>query len=188
MEYVYLGRSGMKVSTLCLGTMTFGTVVNPEVQCDEETSYAILDAFVAAGGNFIDTADVYQNGESERVIGRWLEKHPGKRAKLVLATKVRGAVDPDTAGPNDVGLSRGHIIAAVDDSLARLKTPYIDLLQCHVWDAGTPVEVSAVVPAVQRQGACSMLVDVEMRTQAVNCQCIRTHRSSLGLATNLKCT
>lgn len=139
MDYAYLGGSGLKVSRLCLGTMTFG---DQQAGCkDEETCYQILDAFVAAGGNFIDTANIYHKGESEKIIGRWLSKRdPSLRAKLVIATKVRNAVDPSTAGPNDIGLSRSHIMAAVEDSLARLQTPYIDLYQCHVWDAGTPLE------------------------------------------------
>lgn len=87
-----------------------------------------------------DTADVYQKGESERIVGRWLVKNAEKRAKLVVMTKCRGAVDPSTAGPNDIGLSRLHILQACEDSLARLQTPYIDVLQAHVWDDGTPVE------------------------------------------------
>ena len=140
MEYVFLGNTGLKVSTLCLGTMNFGEVVGPQAQCSEETAFAILDRFVAAGGNFIDTADVYQKGESERILGRWLAKHADIRHKLVVATKCRGVVDPAGAGPNDLGLSRSHIVKAVADSLERLQLDYIDLLQCHVWDAGTPVE------------------------------------------------
>ncbi len=81
---------------------------------------------------------MYQKGESEAIIGRWLAKQaPGVRGRLVLATKGRGAVDPAAAGPNDVGLSRAHVMDAVHASLARLQTPYIDLWQCHVWDDGT---------------------------------------------------
>jgi len=136
MELAYLGSSGLRVSRLCLGTMTMDGAT-----CSEAQSHAVLDAYVAAGGNFIDTANVYAKGESEAIIGRWLvKKTPAERARLVIATKVRNAVDPSTAGPNDLGLSRGHIMAAVADSLARLQTPYIDVYQCHVWDAGTPVE------------------------------------------------
>ena len=138
MEYAYLGRSGLKVSRLCLGTMTFG---DAQAGCaDEAACHAILDAYVAAGGNFIDTANTYHKGESERIIGRWLAKNPALRSRLVIATKVRQPVDGSTAGPNDLGLSRAHIMAAVEESLARLQTPYIDLYQCHLWDAGTPVE------------------------------------------------
>lgn len=140
MDYVFLGNTGLKVSTLCLGTMTFGEVVGPLAQCSEATAGAILDRFVAAGGNFIDTADVYQKGESERILGRWLARNAALRPRLVIATKCRGAVDAASAGPNDVGLSRSHVLQAVEDSLARLQTPYVDLMQMHVWDAGTPVE------------------------------------------------
>jgi aryl-alcohol dehydrogenase-like predicted oxidoreductase len=140
MDLVFLGSTGLKVSTLALGTMTFGEVTTTATQCGKETAFAILDAYIAAGGNFIDTADVYQKGESERIIGAYLAAHPELRSKLVIATKCRGAVDPATAGPNDVGLSRAHIFDAVHASLARLQTPYIDLLQAHVWDEGTPIE------------------------------------------------
>ena len=140
MQYVFLGGTGLKVSTLCLGTMTFGEVVGPMAQCSEETAFAILDRFVEKGGNFIDTADVYQKGESERILGRWLKKNAAVRHKLVIATKCRGAVDAAAAGPNDVGRSRAHVLKAVADSLERLQTDYIDLLQPHAWDAGTPVE------------------------------------------------
>jgi len=140
MEYVFLGNTGLKVSNLCLGTMTFGEVTTSATQCSEDIAFQILDAYVAAGGNFVDTADVYQKGESERIIGKWFQKHPELRKKIVLATKCRGAVDPSTAGPNDVGLSRAHIQDALEASLARLQTNYVDLYQCHVWDDGTPVE------------------------------------------------
>lgn len=129
MRYRYLGRSGLKVSELCLGAMTFGR------ETTEEDSYHMLDCFVAAGGNFIDTADVYSQGVSEEILGRWLA---GKRREdFVIATKVRF---PMGAGPNDVGLSRKHILAAVEDSLHRLNTSYIDLYQVHMWDPGTPLE------------------------------------------------
>src|SRR5512137_2075788 len=98
MNYRYLGRTGLKVSELCLGTMTFGR------ESDEKTSYQILDHFVEAGGNFIDTADVYTRGASEEVVGRWLK---GKvRDDLVIATKVRF---PMGTGPNNLGVSRKHI-------------------------------------------------------------------------------
>jgi len=140
-DYVFLGATGLKVSRLCLGTMTFGDAVGPMAQCSEEAAHAILDRYVAAGGNFIDTADVYQRGESERILGRWLARNAAIRHKLVIATKVRGVVEPGPgAGPNDAGLSRAHIMKGVADSLERLQTDHIDLYQCHVWDDGTPVE------------------------------------------------
>jgi aryl-alcohol dehydrogenase-like predicted oxidoreductase len=129
MEYRYLGRTGLKVSELCLGTMTFGREI------DEETSHRLLDRFVEAGGNFVDTADVYSRGISEEIVGRWLK---GKRRdELVIATKVRF---PMGEGPNEVGLSRKHIVAGVEASLRRLGTDYIDLYQVHCWDAATPLK------------------------------------------------
>ena len=129
MEYRYLGRTGLKVSELCLGAMTFGR------EATEETSFQLLDRFAEAGGNFIDTADVYSQGISEAILGRWLK---GKRRDdFVIATKVRF---PMGSGPNDVGLSRKHILVAVEDSLRRLDTNYIDLYQVHMWDPGTPLE------------------------------------------------
>jgi aryl-alcohol dehydrogenase-like predicted oxidoreductase len=129
MQYRYLGRTGLKVSELCLGAMTFGR------ETSEADSYRMLDCFIDAGGNFIDTADVYSQGVSEEILGRWLA---GKRRDdLVIATKVRFAMG---SGPNDIGLSRKHIRSAVEDSLRRLNTSYIDLYQVHMWDPGTPLE------------------------------------------------
>ena len=129
MEYRYFGRTGLKVSELCLGTMTFGR------ETSEEDSYLMLDLFQEAGGNFIDTADVYNNGDSESILGRWLASR--RRDDLVIATKVRFSMGD---GPNDEGLSRKHILSAVDGSLDRLGTDYIDLYQVHCWDQGTPLE------------------------------------------------
>jgi aryl-alcohol dehydrogenase-like predicted oxidoreductase len=129
MEYRFLGRAGLKVSELCLGAMTFGR------EADAATSFAMLDRFVAAGGNFIDTANVYSRGGSEEVIGRWLR---GKRRDdFVIATKVRW---PMGEGPNEVGLSRKHILASAEASLRRLGTEYVDLYQVHGWDGYTPLE------------------------------------------------
>lgn len=129
MQYRYLGRSGLKVSELCLGAMTFGR------ESTEEVSYQLLDCFVEAGGNFIDTADVYSQGISEEILGRWLKTK--QRDDFVIATKVRF---PMGSGPNNVGLSRKHIFAAIESSLRRLNTSYVDLYQVHMWDPGTPVE------------------------------------------------
>ena len=109
--------------------MTFGR------EADEALSHRMLDAFVEAGGNFIDTADVYTRGTSEEITGSWLEQQ--NRDDLVIATKVRF---PMGDGPNDLGLSRKHILAGVEASLKRLKTDYIDLYQVHCWDRGTPLE------------------------------------------------
>ncbi len=129
MEYRYLGKTGLKVSDLCLGAMTFGR------EADEATSFAMMDAFAAAGGNFIDTADVYGRGISEDVVGRWLKNQP--RENFIVATKVRF---PMGDGVNEIGLSRKHILDGVDKSLKRLGLDYIDLYQVHCWDPGTPLE------------------------------------------------
>jgi aryl-alcohol dehydrogenase-like predicted oxidoreductase len=131
METRYLGRTGMKVSELCLGAMTFGR----ENEADEQQSHAMLDKFVAEGGNFIDTANVYSTGVSEEIVGRWLVRQ--RRDDLVVATKVRFAMGD---GPNELGLSRKHILASVTASLRRLQTDYLDLYQVHCWDPGTPLE------------------------------------------------
>jgi aryl-alcohol dehydrogenase-like predicted oxidoreductase len=126
-----LGRTGLKVSNLCLGTMTFG---NAQWGCDEATSRKIVDRFLDAGGNFVDTADVYSNGVSEEITGRAVQ---GRRQQVILATKVAG---PMGASPNDLGLSRKHILDAVDASLRRLGTDYIDLYQVHAYDPTTPLD------------------------------------------------
>ncbi len=135
MKVKRLGRTGLKVTEVCLGTMTFG------YQCDEKTSFAIMDAAAEGGINFIDTADVYPipvsletAGRTEEIVGRWLQ---GRRDEFVLATKCRMQMGP---GPNDVGLSRKHILAAIDASLKRLGTDYVDLYQIHSPDAETPIE------------------------------------------------
>jgi len=129
MEYCYLGRSGMKVSEVCLGAMTFGR------EADEATSHRMLDRFADVGGTFVDTADVYGPGTSEEVTGRWLRRRD--RDQWVIATKVRF---PSGPGVNDVGLSRKHILASIDASLRRLQTDHVDLYQIHCWDRGTPLE------------------------------------------------
>jgi len=129
MEHRFLGNTGLRVSELCLGTMTFGR------ETDEETSHQMLDTFVEAGGNFIDTANVYTEGASEEITGRWLKNKT--RDEFVVATKVRF---PMGEGPNQLGLSRKHILTSVEDSLRRLNTDYIDLYQVHAWDPVTPLE------------------------------------------------
>jgi aryl-alcohol dehydrogenase-like predicted oxidoreductase len=121
MEYRSLGRTGVMVSPLCLGAMNFGGATS------EEDSFKILDAALDGGINFIDTANVYHAGESERIVGKGLKLN-GKRQQVVLATKVYNAMG---TGPNDRGVSRYHIIQAVDDSLRRLQTDHIDLYQLH---------------------------------------------------------
>ena len=141
MEYRNLGRSGLKVSSLCLGAMTFGEPDEKSmmhgVAADEKTASEMIDRALAAGVTFIDTADVYGNdGLSERVIGRWFEKSQ-RRNDVVLATKFRFRM---WDGPNGSGASRAHIVRAVEDSLRRLKTDRIDLYQIHMQDIETPEE------------------------------------------------
>ncbi|MGI5160231.1 aldo/keto reductase [Microbispora sp. CA-102843] len=130
MEYATLGRSGLRVSTACLGTMNFGAPGG----CDEPEAAGIVDAFLEAGGNVIDTADAYNGGEAERIVGRAVR---GRRDAVVLATK---AFLPQGPGPNERGLSRAHLTRALEGSLRRLGTDHIDLYQCHQWDDSTPIE------------------------------------------------
>lgn len=137
MDIRKLGRSGLDVSELCLGTMQFGWTA------DEATSFQILDRFVEAGGNFIDTANIYSSwaegsygGKTEEIIGRWMADRRN-RDSVVLATKVRGRM---WDGPNGEGLSRAHIVRACEDSLRRLQTDFIDLYQCHWADTSTPID------------------------------------------------
>lgn len=141
MGYKFLGKTGLKVSEICLGAMTFGTSDKNGwglPTCNEETSFALLDKFVEYGGNFIDTANNYGPFESELVLGKWLASKPAKfRDSLIIATKVRGQIG---LGPNDIGLSRKHILDSVEASLKRLQTSYIDLFQCHFYDYKTPLE------------------------------------------------
>jgi aryl-alcohol dehydrogenase-like predicted oxidoreductase len=131
MEYRLLGLSGCAVSALALGTLTFGN------ETSENDSFGQLDRFVAAGGTLIDTADVYADGRSEQIIGRWLASRAGARDLAVIATKGRFPTDDS---PNGHGLSRRHLAAALDASLHRLGVETIDLYQLHGWDPLTPVE------------------------------------------------
>ena len=142
MNTTQLGKTGISVSNLCLGTMQFGWTA------DEAASIAVMDAFVAAGGNFIDTADIYSSwapgnpgGVSEEIIGRWM-KARGNRSSIVIATKVRGTM---WKGDDGEGLSRAHITRAVEDSLRRLQIETIDLYQCHWPDDKTPVDETLAV-------------------------------------------
>lgn len=131
MEHRRLGNSGAVVTSFCLGTMTFGA------EADEPTSHRILDDYAAAGGNFIDTADVYSAGVSEQIVGRWLKANPAEGRQMVVATKGRF---PTGQGPNDLGLSRRHLARGLDASLGRLGVEQIDLYQMHAFDALTPIE------------------------------------------------
>lgn len=149
-----LGSSTLNVSELCLGTMQFGWTA------DEAASFAMMDAFVAAGGNFIDTADIYTNwgpdgmaggGRSEEIIGRWL-KARGNRDQMVIATKVRGKM---AEGPDGEGLKRTRVVRCCEDSLRRLQADCIDLYQLHWADLNTPIEetLGARCAGARRQGA-----------------------------------
>jgi aryl-alcohol dehydrogenase-like predicted oxidoreductase len=148
MQHVRFGRTGLQVSRLCLGTMTFG------LQCDEKTSFAILDAAAGHGITFLDTADAYPLGDklenmgrTEEILGKWLR---GRREQFVVATKCSGKVGP--AAWNQ-GTSRKHVMRAIDDSLRRLGTDYVDLYQVHHFDANTPVdETVEAFDAVVRAG------------------------------------
>jgi len=134
-DYVTLGRSGLRVSPLCLGTMTFGTEWG--WGADEGGARAIFDRYIEAGGNFIDTADGYTNGKSEEMLGKFLLEH-GRRDRLVVATKFTMNTDPGC--PNAGGNGRKNTYRALEGSLRRLKTDYIDLYWLHAWDTATPVE------------------------------------------------
>jgi aryl-alcohol dehydrogenase-like predicted oxidoreductase len=151
MEYRKVGRTGLKVSELCMGTMQFGWTA------DEALSHRILSAAYEQGINFIDTADVYSRwiegnpgGVSEEIVGRWIKQSGVPREKLVVATKVRGTMG---SGPNDQGLSRGHIMSAVEASLRRLQLDYIDLYQTHAPDVDTHIdETLGALDDLVRQG------------------------------------
>lgn len=151
MDFRKLGRTGLRVSELCMGTMQFGWTA------DEELSYQILDASYAAGINFFDTADIYSRwvpgnpgGVAETIIGRWMRRSDIPRDRVVIATKVRGRMGE---GPNDEGLSRSHILNAVEGSLRRLGTDYIDLYQTHWYDENTPIEETlSTLTDLVRQG------------------------------------
>ncbi len=151
MEYRNLGRTGLKVSVLCMGTMQFGWTAS------ESDSYEVLNRSYEAGINFLDTADVYSRwvagnpgGVAETILGNWIKKFQISRHQVVIATKVRGKMGD---GPNDEGLSRVHILHAVEESLRRLQTDYIDLYQTHWYDAETPIEETlSALDDLVRQG------------------------------------
>lgn len=131
MDYRFVGRTGVKVSEIMLGCQTFGW------SADEPTAHALADCFVDAGGNFFDTSNTYNEGESERILGTWLRSR-GNRHRFVIASKV--FFPADDKGPNDNGLTRKHIMDQIDRSLKRLQTDYIDIYQTHCWDASTPLD------------------------------------------------
>lgn len=154
MHYRNLGSTGLKVPSLCLGTMTFGVADEKsfmhKVGCDEATSFAIMSASLERGVSFFDTADVYgQDGLTERVVGDWFAKEK-KRDQVILATKFRFRMEP---GPNGTGASRYRIVRAAEESLKRLKTDRIDLYQIHMQDSETPEEETlAALDQLVRQG------------------------------------
>ncbi len=135
MEYVRLGSSGLKVSRICLGCMSFGSGFDWMIP--EEPSFAIVRRALDLGITFFDTADVYSAGESEQILGRALKSFGVKRDDIIVATKVYQPMGP---GPNQRGLSRKHILASIDDSLRRLGLDYVDLYQIHRFDLETPIE------------------------------------------------
>jgi len=137
MEYANLGRSGLQVSRLCLGMMTYGSPQWRAWTLDEAQTQPFVKRALEAGINFFDTADVYSVGESERVLGNLLKKLNAKRENVVVATKVNGQMSDDI---NDRGLSRKHILDSIDRSLQRLQMDYVDLYQIHRWDTSTPIE------------------------------------------------
>jgi 1-deoxyxylulose-5-phosphate synthase len=136
-QYVNLGGTGLRVSRVCLGMMSFGRHESREWAVDEATAEPIVRRAVEGGITFFDTADVYNGGQSEVVTGRLLRKLFGMREEYVVATKVRGKTMP---GVNGRGLSRKHVLASIDASLQRLELDYVDLYQIHRWDDETPIE------------------------------------------------
>jgi len=147
MKYKLLGRSGLKVSELCLGTMGFGTEAG--WGADKDTSFEIMDAFANAGGNFFDTANLYKMGTSEKIIGDYISNHD--RDYFVLATKY--SLKDNTTNPNASGNNRKNMMRSVEESLKRLKTDFIDLLYLHIWDDITPIdEVMRAMDDLIKQG------------------------------------
>lgn len=135
-SYVTLGKSGLRVSPFCLGTMTFGEDWGWGASVSD--SQAILDAYIERGGNFIDTADAYTRGHSEKIIGDHIGRHPGRRSRMVIGTKFFANTRP--GDPNSGGAGRKNIVHAVEQSLRRLQTDYIDLYWMHAYDVNTPIE------------------------------------------------
>jgi aryl-alcohol dehydrogenase-like predicted oxidoreductase len=148
-HYVTLGRSGLRVSPLCLGAMTFGEDLGWGSSIEE--AQQIIDRFVELGGNFIDTANFYTKSHSEKIIGDHVGRHPSRRDRLVIATKFSGSLYP--GDPNGGGSGRKSIVAACENSLRRLQTDYIDLYWLHNWDVHTPIdETMAALEALVHSG------------------------------------
>jgi len=148
-HYVTLGHSGLRVSPICLGTMTFGEELGWGSSVEE--SQRIMDHFIELGGNFIDTANFYTKSHSEKIIGDHVGRHPARRDRLVIATKFSGNLYP--GDPNGGGSGRKSLISACENSLRRLQTDYIDLYWLHNWDIHTPIEETmAALDALVRAG------------------------------------
>ena len=194
MRYKLLGKSGLRVSELCLGTMTFGEEWG--FGADKEESRRIFDAFAEAGGTFIDTANKYTNGTSEKYVGEFIS---ADREKYVLATKYTLSMDPDD--PNSAGNHRKNMVQSVEASLKRLDTDYIDLLWVHAWDPMTPVEefmlndrnlsiaaktrqVAADIDRTPSQVALRWLIEQKDRGVVIPIIGARSHAQ---LTDNLKC-
>ena len=137
MQYVNLGKTGMKVSRLCLGMMSYGSKQWREWVLEGDEARPFIKRALDAGINFFDTADVYSTGESERITGKLLKEFNVRRENIIVATKVNGQMSDDV---NDRGLSRKHILDSIDKSLRRLQMDYVDLYQIHRWDYETPIE------------------------------------------------
>ncbi|MDP1544615.1 MAG: aldo/keto reductase [Anaerolineales bacterium] len=172
MQYTNLGKTGMKVSRLCLGMMTYGSKTWREWILDEEAAKPFVKKALDAGINFFDTADVYSLGESEKITGNLLRHFGVRRENVVVATKVHGQLSADI---NDRGLSRKHIMDAIDNSLKRLQMDYVDLYQIHRWDYNTPIAetmeaLNDVVRAGKARyiGASSMFAWQFMKAQHVS--------------------
>ncbi|MEW6241704.1 MAG: aldo/keto reductase [Chloroflexota bacterium] len=172
MQYVNLGKSGLKVSRLCLGMMSYGDRKWREWVLEEKEAVPFVQRALEAGINFFDTADVYSLGESERITGNLLKHFAVKRENVVVATKVYQQMSDD---PNDRGLSRKHIMDSIDRSLKRLQMDYVDLYQIHRWDYSTPIEetldaLNDVVRAGKARyiGASSMFAWQLMKALAVS--------------------
>src|SRR6266542_7068194 len=157
MKYRLLGRTGLKVSELCLGTMTFGDNFLNIAVVDQADASKMVTRSLDAGINFFDTADVYAYGQAETILGQALKDAGIARDKVIIATKVRGAMSEaaisGTGDPNNVGLSRQHIFSSIEHSLRRLDTDYVDLYQVHGWDLLTPLEETLrALDDIVRQG------------------------------------
>ena len=149
LRYRLFGNTGLRVSEICLGTMSFGDAWG--FGADEEASHRVLDRYADLGGNFLDTANMYHGGQTEEFIGRWLDAAPGRRHRTVVGTKCTLVMDQDDV--NSAGAHRKNLERAVDDSLRRLRTDHVDILWVHAWDRYTPMaETMRVLDDLIRSG------------------------------------